>query len=176
MTWQHGMTLIEVLVAVLISVIGLLGMIGLQLHAYSANMESYQRANAEILLQDMVNRMTSNEANAAAYVATNIGVGPAVTCPNTGPSAAQDLCEWGNLLRGAAETDGSGKSIGAMLNARGCIYDTGSNSYRIEVVWEGVNPTGAPAAPCGANAFGSSNENLRRAVTAVLQVPDLRGT
>jgi type IV pilus assembly protein PilV len=169
------MTLLEVLVAVLISVIGLLGMIGLQLRAYSANVESYQRANAAILLQDMVNRMTSNQANAAAYVASDIGVGSAVVCPNGGASAAQDLCEWANLLRGAAETDSNGNNIGAMLKARGCIYNSGTNSYLIEVVWEGVNPTAAPAAVCGQNAFGAANENLRRAVTAVLQVPDLTG-
>ncbi len=136
--------MIEVLVTFVVLVIGLLGLIGLQARSQQAELESYQRGQALILLQDMVDRMNANRigSKSGSYLTTGLTptyVGNGSTSPTplstcaapTSPAtiAAYDLCEWGNQLIGAAEvtsggsctsTDGT-NCIGAMLGARGCV-------------------------------------------------------
>jgi type IV pilus assembly protein PilV len=135
--------MIEVLVTFVILVVGLLGLIGLQARAQQAELESYQRGQALVLLQDIIDRMNANRlaSKNGAYLTTGLTpayVGNGATPPTalsdcsalTG--AALDLCEWGNELIGAAEvtqggacTTASGANcVGAMLGARGCVsYD-----------------------------------------------------
>src|SRR5205814_2345916 len=67
---QSGATMMEVLVSILIVVIGLLGLAGLQSRINLSEMESFQRAQALVLLQDMVDRINANRKNAALYVTT----------------------------------------------------------------------------------------------------------
>lgn len=167
---QLGVTLIEVLVAVIVTVIGLLGMVALQMRAYATEAESYQRAQGAILLEDMANRIRANGENAAAYVADGIGVGEQQDCQAAGTLAARDVCEWGNLLRGAAESN-AGASVGAMTAGRACVRNPEPDLYVITVAWEGTVPTAAPGADCGAGQF--SGENVRRALTTVVRIADL---
>jgi type IV pilus modification protein PilV len=65
---QAGTSLIEVLVTIVILAIGLLGLAGLQSRLQVSEMESYQRAQALVLLNDMVGRIEANRTNAASYV------------------------------------------------------------------------------------------------------------
>ena len=167
---QHGTTMIEVLVSAIISVIGLLGIASFQMRTYGAESESFQRAQANILLRDMVNRINANRSDAAAYVADDIGVGAAEDCTAATTQTEADHCEWGNLLRGLAETQGT-TNLGAMTAARGCITQVGTRTFVVAVVWEGITPTGAPPTACGQNDY--SSEALRRAVTAVVTIGDL---
>ena len=167
---QSGVTLIEVLVAVIVTVIGLLGMVALQMRAYANEAESYQRAQAAILLEDIANRIRANAVNAAGYVAEDIGVGDVELCEEGLTLAEQDLCEWGNLLRGTSEAD-DGNNIGAMTAGRSCITNPSPSLFAITVAWEGAVPSSAPASACGAGDF--TNENVRRALSTVVRVPDL---
>lgn len=168
--------MIEVLVALVVSVVGLLGIAAFQLRAYAAETESFQRAHASILLDDMVSRINANRANAADYVGANFGVADPGNCADAALTRAQrDLCEWATLLRGAAEmsdnTAGASR-IGAMTAARGCIAQGADPStFFIAIVWEGMAPTAAPATACGQGAY--SAENLRRAATAVVTIANL---
>jgi len=57
---QHGFTLIEVLVAVLVLAIGLLGIAGLQAAGLQMNNSAYQRSQAAVLTQDMADRARAN--------------------------------------------------------------------------------------------------------------------
>ncbi|MNF11821.1 hypothetical protein D3C80_2131270 [compost metagenome] len=67
-----------------------------------------------------------------------------------------------------------------MLNARGCITkaanlaNPANSHYQISIAWQGLSASGAPVATCGQNAF--SSEDLRRAVTVVVQVGQLSPT
>ena len=63
---QNGATLLEVLVTVIILAFGLLGLAGLQMQTRSVEMESYQRSQAMVILNDMVNRLQMARANAAS--------------------------------------------------------------------------------------------------------------
>lgn len=57
---QKGAGLIEVLVAVLILAIGLLGLGGLQTQSMKQNRESYYRTQLTLIAADMVDRMRAN--------------------------------------------------------------------------------------------------------------------
>lgn len=158
---SSGYILLEVLVAMLILVFGLLGLAGLQWRTSVAETEAYQRAQALVLVQDMVDRMYANrtDTSAAQYVQDDIGTGAIVNCAGSG--APLDICEWANALRGASETVGL-NSIGTLLGGRGCITGAG-NEYFVTVVWQGFVPTVAPGSACGKDAYGT--DTLRRAVT-----------
>lgn len=180
---EKGFSLIEVLVTIVILVVGLLGLAGLQLHALSSQMESYQRSQALILLEDMANRIDNNRANAPNYVTTGLspaylGTG-APTCTATGADSAADLCEWGNELLGTAETQGT-NNVGAMLGARGCVYQIAvaasgvPGQYLVAVAWQGLSPTAAPAIPCGQGSGNyGGNDALRRVVSIPISIANL---
>jgi type IV pilus assembly protein PilV len=167
---QCGVTLIEVLVAVVVTLIGLLGMVALQMRAYATETESYQRAHAAILLEDMATRIRANSENAAAYVATNIGIGSIEDCTVAATAAQRDLCQWSNLLRGVAEQH-EGNNVGAMTAGRGCITNPTPALYVITVAWEGNVPSAASPSTCGQGAF--VQDNLRRTLSTVVRVADL---
>lgn len=168
---QSGAAMIEVLVSLLIVAIGIMGMFGMQTQATVSQMESYQRAQALILVKDMTQRMEANRQQIAAYVANDIGVGAPGDCSAQPTTAARDLCEWGELLQGSAEAL-SGTKVGAMIAARGCITQPdplgAPNVYMVAVVWQGLRETGAPGAACGKDAY--SSEKARRAATSVIQI------
>ena len=165
--------MLEVLIAIVISVIGILGMIGLQARTYQAEAESYQRSQALIILDDLAARLSANRAEATAYVQDGIGAGDREDCSTAVTTVQRDLCEVGNNLRGAAETDAAGTAVGAMNRARACITTPAADSYVIAVVWAGIVPTGAPANNCEAGNYG--DDGLRRAVTSLVVIADLDG-
>jgi type IV pilus assembly protein PilV len=180
---QTGFLMIEVLITLFILLVGLLGVVGLQARAQQAETESYQRTQALMLLRDMADRISANRNNAASYVTTApLGTGDnnaGCTAPAT--TVAIDKCAWSTALIGAAETTGTcdittgTNCVGAMIGARGCVteLDAAARIYLIEVVWQGLSPTAAPPASvtCGSTEYGA--EELRRAVTTVVQIGDL---
>jgi type IV pilus assembly protein PilV len=179
---QHGTTLVEVLIALVIAAFGLLGLAGLQMRLQLSDVESYQRAQALLLLDDMANRLAANRDQAAAYV-TGAGapLGSGVNCPNaTGTLQQTDTQQWCTALQGTAESTGGNKT-GAMIGARGCVETLGANSYLITVAWQGMTPTAAPGAgvACGAGLYAGApgstctGDLCRRTVTTVLNIATL---
>ncbi|MBW8831012.1 MAG: type IV pilus modification protein PilV [Burkholderiales bacterium] len=172
---QRGALLIEVLVSIVICAFGLLGFAALQARATAAEFESYQRSQALVLLSDMTDRMNANRGNAGSYVVSGlIGEGAAADCASLA-GASLDLCEWGNLIRGSAETRG-GSKVGSMLSARGCIARAvgTSDRYVISVVWQGTVATGAPANGCGQGDSAFPREDQRRAVSSTVCIARLK--
>ena len=168
---ESGFSMMEVLVTIAILVFGLLGMVGLQLRATAMELESYQRAQALILLQDMVDRLSINKVNAASYIAADVGAaGTEQNCATPTTIAGKDLCAWNNILVGAAEKSGTRK-IGAMIGARGCITNPAANVYLITIAWQGLSPTAAPVEACGLNAYGDDRQ--RRTASVVVRVATL---
>jgi type IV pilus assembly protein PilV len=164
--------MLEVLVAIVISVVGILGMINLQARTYQAEAESYQRSQALVILDDIAARLSSNRYQAASYVRDGIGAGDPQDCNPEATTPERDLCEIGNHLRGTGELAG-GSVVGPMARARACITAPTPDTYFIAVVWAGILPTAAPATACEAGAYG--DEALRRAVTTVIVIADLDG-
>jgi type IV pilus assembly protein PilV len=169
---ELGTTMIEVLVSIIIVVLGLLGLAGLQSRAAVAEVEAFQRAQAVVLVQDMVDRINANRKNSTAYITvTPVGTPNAVVDCGAMNGPARDLCEWNNALLGSAESVG-GLKVGAMIGARGCVADLGTTlprTYLVSVVWQGLAATKAPGATtCGAGLYGDDAQ--RRAITSVVGI------
>lgn len=180
---QRGVGLMEILISVLITSFGLLGLAGLQTRMGQAQLESYQRAQALTMLADLTQRIQANVAQSASYVtASALGTGDSTpaSCASLSTRAQVDLCEWANALKGAAEKTGGGDSIGAMLGARGCVEQLRAENatpgvcqpaiYRVTVAWQGMAPTVTPAVSCGLNAYGA-DDSLRRAIASEITKP-----
>jgi type IV pilus assembly protein PilV len=166
----RGFILLEVLVTIVILAIGLLGIAGLQARATVAESEGYQRAQALVLAQDMVDRVYANRDQAATYVQNDVGASGTVSvCAGT--VAQKDVCEWGNLLIGASESAG-GSSVGTLLGGRGCITAGGANEYFVTVVWQGLVTTSADTTvACGLDQY--SDNRLRRFITTRVVISTL---
>ena len=167
----QGYVMLEVLVTIVILVFGLLGLAGFQVRTSVAEQEAYQRVQALILVQDMMERIYANRANAASYVQDDIG-SSAVERTDCGPlnGKDKDICEWHNELIGASEISGTSR-VGTLLGGQGCITAGAANEYIVTVAWQGLTPTVAPAATCGQNDYG--NELLRRVVSMRVQIATL---
>ncbi len=118
---DKGFTLIEVLIAMLILAIGLLGLAGLQATSLRNNMSAYNRSQATLLAYDMADRMRANVADtsdladqtASIY---NTMVPTAATVQNncklvagacTAAQMAQnDLFEWNRSIAGGPAESG----------------------------------------------------------------------
>jgi len=183
---NRGFTLIEVLVAMLIVLLGLLGLAGLQAAAHQAETESYQRAQAIILLNDMLERINANRYAAGCFAFSDATTGvpylgtvdanhfTPVNCA-LGPNPAGALSamnEWDQSLQGAAEVSG-GASAGAMTGARGCVsFDATTNTYTVAVAWQGLSDLFVPVVNCANGAYGP--ETMRRLVWTTLQIANLK--
>lgn len=174
---QAGFSMIEVLISIVIIALGVLGLAGLQARAITAEFESYQRSQAIILAENMVDRMRmsraykgdfkniSNASTGAGYLGTSGASSYTLSCPTTVTAATvrevtSDLCEWSQLLEGSGETK-AGSKVGAMSGARGCIfYDASteltsaaggtiadSGFFTVAVIWQGMTDTVAPTMP-----------------------------
>ena len=184
---QTGFSMIEVLVTLVILMLGLLGLVGMMLLSQRSEMESYQRAQALILLQDMVGRINANRTAASCYAITTdtvngapyLGVDSTVTPACSAGTveaytlANNDLTAWNNLLIGTSEKIGT-TSLGAMIGARGCIsLDATTGTYLVSVAWQGKGQTAAPASGlgCGKGLYG--DDTMRRVVSVPLQIANL---
>lgn len=187
---ERGFSMMEILVTLFITAIGLLGLAGLQSRLQLADLEAYQRAQALILVNDIVDRINANRSAAPCYAITGAGApGPYLGDPSGGghlgvpacgigsataeavARANADLGEWDTLLQGTAEQRG-GAAIGAMVAARGCVsFDGATNAYTIVVAWQGLADTFAPTVSCGNNLYGT--ETLRRSVWTTVRIASL---
>lgn len=176
---HSGASMIEVLVTLVILLVGLLGLAGLMVEAQRSEMESYQRVQALVLLQDMAGRINANRSNAASYVVANIGdpadgQPAASACAASATIADRDLCEWSNALKGASEQQAGLGSVGTLVGGRGCIaYDVAAATAMVSVAWQGLEDSAPPPATltCGAGLYGS--ETKRRVVSLPLRFATL---
>lgn len=172
----HGFALLETLITIVILAFGLLALAGLQAKLQTTEMESYQRSQAIILLQNMAARINANRTAAANYVsATPLGVDddqPA-DCTALAIGKETDVCEWSNALKGAAETSAGGSNLGAMIGARGCIEQISADPLRLRVsiAWQGLNKTAAPSLDCAQGQYGE--DDYRRVISQQIMIGSL---
>jgi type IV pilus modification protein PilV len=156
---QGGFTLFEVMVAIVILAVGLLGLAGLQLLGLRGNTDSYTRSQAAILANDLGERMHINLAGVrvGGYVGLDI-TGAGLNCatpivPNciTGPcsprqlasfDAQQIFCEARGLFRVGR--------VRVACEAAAPPCDTPEefeeSVYRITLEWTEVGPEGSEVA------------------------------
>lgn len=93
---QRGFSIIEVLIALLVLAIGLLGLAALQAQGLRFNHDAYVRTQATNLAYDIVDRMRANRANVAGYTAPD----PGLVCDPLVASVNMDLSCWYDALAG----------------------------------------------------------------------------
>lgn len=118
---QRGLSMIEVLVAIVIVSLGLLGMAGLQAAGLRASHSAFYRAQAAQLATDMAERMRANLGRATDYALTLAATAPGPAC--TGVCAA-DTIDWLAKLRTLPAGDGA------------IAVDTVNETVTITVQWD----------------------------------------
>jgi len=124
----RGFTLIEVLIALVIMSVGMLGIAGLYVHSMQAGRTSVLRHNAVTLAGDIADRIRANPRAGAAYAlagANNNCVDGGIDC-TIGEMAANDIFLWDQQ---AAATLPNGQ-VNVVFN-NGVVPPT----YQITITW-----------------------------------------
>jgi type IV pilus assembly protein PilV len=131
----QGFTLFEVLIALVVLSVGLLGLASLQTNTLKFNQGAYLRSQATNLAYDLADRMRANRA--AAITNAYDGVDYATTLPDCNPAgvagasvAERDISAWRIAL------------VCALPLGNGSI-DTNGRSVTISVRWDESRGTGA---------------------------------
>jgi len=101
---QAGFTMVEVLVALVVLAVGLLGVAGMQMTALRGSNSSYQRSQAIFCVYDVMDRL---RANRVAALAGNYDIAIGVVPPDTATVARLDLTQWKRSLANIPLGDGS---------------------------------------------------------------------
>ena len=137
---NKGFSLTEILVAVLVLSIGLLGLFGMQIAGVKSNQSAYFRTQASILASDIADRLRFNadRAIAGAYDGFNTANSneSVPSCWNTDTGCTEnsivtlDKAEWTALVEGGEDT-------AIMLpNASGTITRGAGNLFTIQIQWD----------------------------------------
>lgn len=136
-----GFTLLEIMIAMVIFAVGMLGLAGIQALSLENSHSSYSRSQAILLAYDMVDRMKANPtaANYAIAVGTTA---PAIANPcdsgavcNADQMTIFDQSQWKTALPVL------------LISGKGQIVNTAGTSYTITVHWD-EDRSGATGTTC----------------------------
>jgi type IV pilus assembly protein PilV len=128
---QRGMTLIEILVAIVVMSIGLLGLAGLQVKGIQVNQGSIFRSQASLLAEDMADRMRSDSTGAKAGNYT-------LSTPTSTPTAT------GATLAAITEWQAQ---VAALPGGQATIIPVAGNVMQITVGWVDTRAQGGAGVP-----------------------------
>ncbi len=165
---RDGFSLIEVMVALVILVIGLIGIFNLHIVAKRSSFESFQQTQAAYLANDMLNRMKSNRTELANYAGTYGALAAGETVPtscdqsgancNSSNMRVWDLYQWRWTFSGGAEVD-NGKNVGGLDTTTACIVVNDRN-VNIVIAWRGIREMAGKVS--SSSNCGSALNNRRR--------------
>lgn len=145
---QSGFGMIEILVAMLVLAIGVMGFAGLQARAVQTSGDSYYRSQAMSLAQDLAERVRANSRQTAAYrtaanwPADNAAVTSApTTCVDAACTPANMVIFDVNSVRYNVQTllpQGEIRMEACQASSVNCIY----------VAWDGLTATAGAAGEC----------------------------
>lgn len=145
----HGFSLIEVLVALLVLAIGLLGLAALQTTGLKFGHQSYERTQAVLQAYDIIDRIRANKSGAGstintAYNSVALGNLPTVsvdcaTASCTGDQlAAYDVRSW-NTANASLLAEGKGAICKGTFTNDSNNYPTACSTtgsiYRVALTW-----------------------------------------
>lgn len=126
---QRGATLIEVLIAVLVLAVGLLGVAALQASALRNSQSSFERSQATILTYSLFDAMRADLANAATY---NTG-GWMCNAPTGATLRDSQLADWMGTMQA---------NLGTGANTCVQVRDCGGVACTVDVRWDDSRGTG----------------------------------
>lgn len=160
---EAGVTLIEVLIAVLVLAVGMIGTIALQGTAKRGNFEALQRTQAVLIAKDIAERIASNGQPGTfdSYAGTYSGNmdAPGKSCLGSGTEctpaelASWDSYQFDQAILGASQQNNSAKNVGSMVDAVGCITNA-NGLITIVITWRGISLSKAATSPisgCGSD-------------------------
>lgn len=131
MNKNTGFTLIEILIAMLVLAVGLLGLAGLQATSLRNNQSAYNRSQAIQLAYDLADRMRANVAGVGTYTAilpsAAVAQGSCLTVSATCTAAVMaqnDLFEWNSAVSTA------------LPSGSGTIISVAGNIFTITITWD----------------------------------------
>lgn len=131
---SHGFALIEVLIAVFVLAVGILGAGAIQTMGLQANQGAYLRSQAMYLASDMVDRIRANRSARANYIGvdtkTNTTTSPSCISTSSGCTAADvaaaDIADWVSKVKSGTYLPG----------ARGQVTSLGSgDNVQVTITW-----------------------------------------
>jgi type IV pilus assembly protein PilV len=135
---SRGFTMVEMLVALVVLSIGMLGIAGLFAVSLRSGGSAIQRMQAVNLASDMADRIRANRRAAGSYAATTTATGTNNNC--SGPSAvictpslmaANDIYVWKQAVAGAFK---GGQATGQIVYVAAALT-TQPSTYTITVSW-----------------------------------------
>lgn len=140
---QEGFTMIEVLVALLILAVGIMGLSAMQLTSLKVNQGAYYRSQASILASDILDRMRANRdgLDAGNYdsLDTSATIPSAQSCisATTGCTASQlasqDFREWAGYFE---DVDSVGNAYLPLIpGATGTVAIDSDNNATVTISW-----------------------------------------
>lgn len=138
---NRGFTLLEVLIALVVLAIGVLGVVGLQVSTYQQLHTSHNYGFAAMQASNMADRMLANQAQALANAYNHTGApGDFKDCANTevvcstAEVAAYDIAQWQRLVTGIVDDE---KIPGSLPAGTGAVARVnGTNDFTITVRWD----------------------------------------
>tara|TARA_B110000503_G_C7019638_1_gene359192 strand:- start:177 stop:710 length:534 start_codon:yes stop_codon:yes gene_type:complete len=157
---QKGMSFIEVLIALVILVTGILGAVAMQATAKKGSLDALQRSIASALTQDILERMRSNDVNELNnYANTYEAIAPAAI---TACFTSDTLCD--PLALRVEDTLQWQHGLSELIDGVGCIA-VNNNQVTITISWQGRESTQDGSISNGEDAAGCGIENdMRRQV------------
>jgi type IV pilus assembly protein PilV len=122
---QSGFSLLEVLISIVVTSVGLLGLAGMQAAGLRSNHSAYHNSQATVLAYDMADRMRANAGFMSLYsteTPTQVAACNGAGC-STGDLVKNDLFDWNAEL--AAAIPGS---VGTVTLA--------GTTYTVSVSWD----------------------------------------
>jgi len=181
---QTGSSLIEILVALLVVSIGLLGIARLEVFSSQSNSESIQRTSATLIAHDFMEKIRANPGLLATYSGIVVGDGaiaaPTAMCNsancNTADIAAWDIYTFDQQLIGTNERLGA-NNTGGLDSPRACITGPaggGPGVYIISIAWRGKHVQPNPTiSTCGEGlALYGNSEEYRRILSMTVFISD----
>ncbi|MCL1144871.1 type IV pilus modification protein PilV [Shewanella sp. 10N.261.52.F9] len=156
-TRENGFSLIEVLVALVILVVGLVGVFNLHLVSKRGSFESFQQTQASYFAQDIINRMKLNRTQLTAYSGTysgsllqpgtscDVAAGVNVVC-TVNQTRQWDLFQWEQHMAGSAEVNSHSQNVGGIDAPTACIRAQASGEVTVVITWRGIRKMSDAAA------------------------------
>ena len=158
---QRGISLIEVLITLFVLLVGLLGVAALSLASQRASMESLQRHQALMLLNDMVSRINANRTVADCYAISAVGGGKGYVVMAVGKAGEKAIRDKLRIRIGGITI-----AAGAIMAACG---DPASSAGEVGRVGTGAtNPT-LPEAKVDNSVLLRTSASIEQSIVAAYQ-------
>lgn len=159
LTTQQGLTLLEILIALVVLSVGLLGIAGMQATGLRNNHAAYTKTQATALAVDMADRIRANPQGAPLYTGLDTNTTNTIPanpgCITAGCTAEEmanfDKYQWSQPLISAANR--------ILPEGRGVISRNAvNNEFTITLLWREPNTQGMAPKKC--NGFATENDDI----------------